>query len=71
MINERQRISEILAITEYRESKPIGIEDIKSEVKTELQYADPEADLRLNQYYKDAVNSTFLVKEVESLLNPW
>lgn len=70
----RQRISEILAFAEYEKSRPIGIEDIKSQVKEELEkdYSDPE--IRLNQYYKDAITSTFLVKEEKEtyrfIINP-
>ena len=45
-----------------------------TEVKIELQYEYSQAKSRLEQYYKDAVNSTFLVKEKDEkfrfILNP-
>jgi uncharacterized protein YjbI with pentapeptide repeats len=62
-INERQRISEILAIAEYKSGKPIARDSIQEQVRMELGYDDAEAENRLSQYYKDAITSTFLIRE--------
>ena len=62
IIEERQRISEVLAFRCYSEGKPISLNSIREEVDRELEY---NATKSISQYYKDAVNSTFLVKESE------
>lgn len=54
-INERRRISEILAIAEYKSGKPIARDSIQEQVRMELGYDDAEAENRLSQYYKDAI----------------
>lgn len=59
-IEERQRISEVLAFRYYSEGQLISLNSIKEEVAQELLY---DATQSLEQYYNDAVNSTFLVKE--------
>lgn len=63
IVQSRQKISEILAFAEYNKGLPIGIEDIKNEVKHAFQYDDADALERLSQYYKDAIGSTFLINE--------
>ena len=64
IILERQRISEILAIAAYKtENRPIARDTIQEQVKMELGYDDAEAINRLSQYYKDALTSTFLIRE--------
>lgn len=63
IIHSRQKISEILAFAEYRKGQPIGIEDIKTEVKEELQHFDADAESRLSEYYQEAIGSTFLINE--------
>lgn len=63
LIDSRERISEVLAFEEYNNNKPMGIDDIRNEVKTELQYDDPYVEDILDEYYRDAITSTFLVKE--------
>lgn len=45
--NERERISEILACKTYEKGLPIGISEIMTEVKVELQYEYSQAKNRL------------------------
>jgi len=63
LIEDRQRISEILALSEYKKGVPISLDEIKLEVGDELGYTTADAQNTLAQYYNDAINSTFLTKE--------
>ncbi len=56
--NQRQRISEILAVAESIKNNPIGREDIEKEVKEILKKTTS-----LEKYYADAINCTFLSRE--------
>ncbi|MFB5619799.1 MAG: pentapeptide repeat-containing protein [Nitrosopumilus sp.] len=74
LINSRKEISKILAFAKKGIDEPIGIDDIKAEVSTKLGEKDPDAVDKLEEYYKDAVSSTFLIKEENQtyrfILNP-
>ena len=63
LINMRQRISEILALLENRKEQPIGMNDLRKELKNELRYESVDEINRLEEYFKDAIYSTFLIQE--------
>lgn len=74
LIDERQRISEILAFAQYRTGELISIQHIQSEVTNEFKDSDADAKNRLERYYRDARDSTFLTREENEkfrfILNP-
>lgn len=74
LIESRQIISEILAFAKTGAGDLIGVDDVKSTVNTELGKIYPDAIDKLEEYYHDAINSTFLVKEENEtfrfILNP-
>ena len=64
IILARQKISEILAFEEYYQNgDPIGKKLIEQKVKLELKDFDPEAEERLDEFYTQAITSTFLIYE--------
>ena len=64
IISARQKISEILAFEEYYQNgKAIGKKLIEKKVKKELADFDPEAEGRLDEFYTQAITSTFLIYE--------
>lgn len=74
IINERQEISEILAMVQYKNHGPIRIDAIKLELSNEFGRANAKQRDGLDRYLKDARDSTFLVKEDDDrfkfILNP-
>lgn len=70
----REKISEILSFAKKGIDESISIDDIKVEVKHEMGRDDPDVVDKLEEYYKDAITSTFLVKEQDNtfrfVINP-
>ena len=58
---DRQEISEILAVEETKLNEPISLDHIQNSVK-KMKLKESKFDLQ--QYYKDAVTSTFLSSEI-------
>ena len=63
VMQERRRITEILALYETRHGRPIPKNDLELQIKNEISKDSEEAKHALEKYYMHAQNSTFLVRE--------
>ena len=63
VMEERKRITEILALYENRNGKPISKMELEMQIKKEISNDSEEAKHALEKYYKDAQKSTFLTRE--------
>jgi uncharacterized protein YjbI with pentapeptide repeats len=63
LIEIRKQISEILAFAKTGINETISIDDVKDTVKDELGKYHSDVLEKLEEYYHDAITSTFLVKE--------
>ena len=74
LMKSRLQISKFLAFAKKDVNSPITLEDIKIVLEKDLSEIDPDLDEQLEEYYKDAISSTFLVKEENEsfrfILNP-
>ena len=74
LMKSRLQISKFLAFAKKDVNSPITLEDIKIMLEKDFSKIDPDIDEQLEEYYKDAISSTFLVKEENEsfrfILNP-